>query len=369
MKLSESLALDVLDFLKMRVCQIILSQMSVPKWFRQSVNAYPSIIMQNIQRLPSLIGCALMYLSVWQFPANAEEPSAIQFRFEPMPIPAGSTFFVGTAANKSGWIVGYNGNGAGELAGSLLKGSTVSDVGLPSTLTRSIQSNFPFGITKEGVVVGMAYDYSGPGYAYTRKGSATDVLNYPGSEQGWTAVRAVSSDGKILGDAGINVEPYYLDFIYKDGVFTPLSLPPNSPYSFIYWYSINKHGTLLGLGYDNNGQPSLVTANGSGYEVLPALPDNFQATPVAILDSGDIVCNGYDLSVYDPNLGYGNAGLILHEGVWTKIRHPSDNLGHTRVTGAGDHSSNGATVLGDYWSAEQQKYVPFIAKDEGFNRD
>lgn len=317
-------------------------------------------------RLPTLLAISL-FSSVITASADRDDRDcrdSDRLRFKPLPLPAGASFLQATAANSDGTITGYYGSSSGQVKGFVLDDNRFKDASLPSTTTLAIDSSFPVGITRRGLVAGMAFEAAGPAHAYTRLGRNVSELEYPGSLPSSTSIRSVSSDGKILGDATISVEPFYISFIYKDGVYTPLSLPVNPPAPDIFWSSINMKGHLLGVGNGVSGRVYVV-AKGNHYKVLPALPGNYEANPVALLDSGDVVLDAADLDGFiDADLGYSYVGLVLRDGQWTKVRAPQDTVGITHFSGAAQVGSDDILLLGTYWSVAESRFKPFTASDK-----
>ena len=320
--------------------------------------------MHTKHRLPSLVKLTLLALVSLQTLAARDDDNngRSRLKFKELDAPAGATFMLATGGNRDGWVVGYYGTNTG-VRGFLLKKNRFSDASLPSTTAYTVDSSFPIGVTSNGVVAGMAYDTDGYGHAYTRAGSTVTEIVYPGSNPGATQIRSVSSDGKILGDASLPVEPYNVTFVYKNGVFTTLTVPANPPAPDIYWTSINNKGQLLGTGNGPSGRVYVV-AKQNNYRVLPALPGNYEANTISLTDSGVVALDAFDLDNYlGPDLGQGSVGLLLREGRWTKVRAPKDTLGVTHVSAATDlDDEDEQMILGSYWDATRQQFVAYTAQ-------
>jgi hypothetical protein len=316
---------------------------------------------RQISTLLSLVLIGTSVVSAFADDDNCRNRDSDRLKFKAIPLPPGADFLLGTAANSQGWITGYYRDTPGVLKGFLLQGNKFREVSFPSTSSYTIEASYPFGITRRGVIAGMAYETTGPGHAYTRLGNTVTEIIYPNSQPGSTSIRSVSSDGKILGEAIDGASGVLIPFIFKEGVFTPLSLPPNPPATDIYWASVNSSGHLFGVGNDVSGRV-LIIARTNNYKILPVIPGNYFATPVTILDSGDVIVDTANLDlILGSDLGYSWIGHVFRDNKWKKVRSPLDTVGITHLTGGGQISSDDILILGNYYDPALIRFSPFSA--------
>ncbi len=276
-----------------------------------------------------------------------------KFKFNKLPIPAGSDFIQATAVNRNDWIVGYHGTlGDNHFKGYLLRNGRFTDVGLPSTPDFTVEGSIPLGVSTLGTVAGYATEEgTGLSRSYVRNGTNVRVLVYPDSRPSANQVWAVSTDGKVLASAQLDAAPFYLSYIYKDGVYSLPAVPPDSTYSGNFWAAINSKGDLLTSIVTDTGETRGVIGTPAGSRLLPpfpgSAPENISANPVALLDNGDAVFQVFDFGVVNPDFGGESFGLILHSGDWIKVRSPKDTAGFTTVYSAVLADSNEIKIVGN----------------------
>ena len=328
--------------------------------------------MRSALYLPKFLAVSLIYAAT--IPAYADNDDrkkcdSDKLKFSNITLPLGADVLQPTAANSSGWITGYYRDTPGMLKGFLLRGKRYSDVSFPNTASYTIEASFPVGITQRGLVAGVAFEAAGPAHSYTRMGNSVTELIYPGSQTGTTFIRSMSSDGKILGESVDGQTGLPVLFVYKDGVYTPLSLPANPPATDIYWASINSSGHLLGAG-DNASGRVLLVAKRNHYKVLPTIPGNLYNVPISLLDSGEVIVDSSDLDLpADPEYGANWFGNILRKGKWQQIRAPKDTKRITHLTGAAMLNNDNLLLLGTYATNASYILSPFKATERDCDND
>ena len=283
--------------------------------------------------------------------------------FTDYPAAEGQTDVVLTGINRHLWVSGFASTAEGTRS-FLDNGVTVTAANLVPADPLVTFDSFALGIANNGTAAGNAFASDGSFSAYTVAGTAVSQLVYPGSEPNTTSIYTVASDGTVLGEAGLSVAPFFVQFTYKNGVFKPVAKHRRAPFPNIVWERINASGSLLGGAELEDGSVAYVIADRGSYEVLPRLPANTFGNAVALLDSGEAVFAVSEIeSTEEGDVVVAEYGLVSKGRKWLRVDHPEAG-GFTSITAAVSICDNDFAVAGRRWDEASQAFVAFTAAPE-----
>ena len=285
------------------------------------------------------------------------------FTFTDYPAAEGQTDVVLTGINRHLWVSGFASTSEGSRS-FLDNGVTVTSANLVPADPLVTFDSFALGIANNGTAAGNAFASDGSFSAYTVAGSTVAALTYPGSEPNSTSIYTVASDGTVLGEALLAVEPFFVQFTYKNGVFKPVAKQRRAPFPNIVWERINASGALLGGAELEGGGVAYVIAKRGSYEVLRPLPANTVGNAVALLDSGEAVFAVSQIESTDEGeVVVAEYGLVSKGRKWLRVDHP-EGSDFTTVTAAVSIDEDDFAFAGRRWDEATQSFVAFTAAPE-----
>jgi uncharacterized membrane protein len=183
---------------------------------------------------------------------TAPVAEAASFSFKTIDVP-GIGYTTPYAINDSGTIVG-----SADATGFMYSLGLFSPIAVPGAVSGfSLWGTTPTGIADSGEVFGTYSSSVGGTRGFVVSGATIDDLNYPGASN--TYIYGVSSGGTAIGNfsSGLDFHGFTRDTNGFHQLDVPVPFPVPSSFEQVFYYSINKNGTILGGQEWNQGGNTL----------------------------------------------------------------------------------------------------------------